>query len=281
MIKEVKLFLNGRSGCNVVLHKSNGITVVRKSTDDKRYQSRLFEQMQKQNAFVSDSVFMAPKLITESSTETFFFDMEYIPGEKYSDFLTRLSKIDLDKLINHYISFFEKNLVQSQNMMYDNSVFKHKAESLKKAINDRGALNNLIINALDSLMFDIPKSPLPIGYCHGDFTFSNMIFFNGSVFLIDFLDSFVDTPLIDLVKIRQDTCFKWTLLIDKETEQYKRDKTWQILNYIDFRINNYFEQNSYYNIWYNYLQKFNLLRIFPYLFNEEEKKIIIQSLKTL
>ena len=54
---------------------------------------------------------------------------------------------------------------------------------------------------------------IPIGFCHGDLTFSNIMFAldDNQVGLIDFLDSFIETPLIDLVKLRQDTHFHWTI----------------------------------------------------------------------
>ena len=42
---------------------------------------------------------------------------------------------------------------------------------------------------------------IPMGKCHGDLTFSNILFNGNNYYLIDFLDSFIESPLLDLVKI--------------------------------------------------------------------------------
>lgn len=281
MKKEGNLVLSGRSGCKVEIIKNDGATVVRKSSFVESYNTRLIRQVQKQKSFIPNSIFNTPEVLYENSDDPFYFDMEYIPGEKYSDLFIRLSKNDLDIIVKHLIKYFDDNLKQSIKSECDISVFKNKAESLKKELSAKGKLDSYINMVLDGLIFDIPHFPFPFGYCHGDFTFSNMIFLNGSVFLVDFLDSFINSPLIDLVKLRQDTCFKWTLLIDNETEHYKRDKSWQIMNYFDNIITDHFFKNPFYIAWYTYLQKFNLLRILPYLSEKKEIQIIINSLKTL
>ena len=40
---------------------------------------------------------------------------------------------------------------------------------------------------------------IPIGICHGDLTFSNILFNGNNYYLIDFLDSFIEYPLMDIV----------------------------------------------------------------------------------
>ncbi len=52
---------------------------------------------------------------------------------------------------------------------------------------------------------------VPIGPCHGDLTLSNVIFNPvDGVVLIDFLQTFLESPLQDLAKIRQDYEFGWS-----------------------------------------------------------------------
>ncbi len=36
--------------------------------------------------------------------------------------------------------------------------------------------------------------------------------------MIDFLDSFIETPLMDIVKLRQDTKYNWSYLLVNDTE---------------------------------------------------------------
>ena len=46
--------------------------------------------------------------------------------------------------------------------------------------------------------------------CHGDLTFENIIIYNSDVYLIDFLDSFVETKYIDCAKVFQDIITMWS-----------------------------------------------------------------------
>jgi thiamine kinase-like enzyme len=51
-----------------------------------------------------------------------------------------------------------------------------------------------------------------MGNCHGDFTFSNMIVSeNGDICLIDFLETFLETPLQDIAKLMQELKYYWSL----------------------------------------------------------------------
>lgn len=59
---------------------------------------------------------------------------------------------------------------------------------------------------------------IPLGKCHGDLTLSNLLvqerFARDSeptIVVIDFLDSFIESPLADLAKMAQDLLYGWTL----------------------------------------------------------------------
>ena len=128
---------------------------------------------------------------------------------------------------------------------------------------------------------NIPGTPLPIGICHGDFTFSNILFGDNKIYLLDFLDSFIESPLIDLVKISQDTCFKWSIMLEKEMPAHQKNKLIQTFNYLDHEIASFCNNQLGMSKWYNYLQVFNLLRIVPYLSNSEEIFFIEKSLRQI
>jgi hypothetical protein len=82
----------------------------------------------------------------------------------------------------------------------------------------------------------------------------------------------VETPLVDLVKLRQDTRYKWTLLVEKDLEQYRKNKIIQIFDHMDRKIEAYLSARPQLEEWYQYLQVFNILRILPYV--EDEKEIV-------
>ena len=61
---------------------------------------------------------------------------------------------------------------------------------------------------------DIRDLRIPMGRCHGDLTLSNVLIqesADDAVVLIDFLDSFLESPLADMAKINQDLGHAWTL----------------------------------------------------------------------
>lgn len=52
---------------------------------------------------------------------------------------------------------------------------------------------------------------IPIGPCHGDLTLSNIIVTSGSnVTLIDFLQTYLETPLQDVAKLMQEFLYGWS-----------------------------------------------------------------------
>lgn len=120
---------------------------------------------------------------------------------------------------------------------------------------------------------------IPIGHCHGDLTFSNILFNGNNYFLIDFLDSFIESPIIDMVKLRQDSYYRWSALMYKEKFDVCRFQI--VTNKIDKLLNEYFSQYSWYNQYYYYFQLMNLLRILQYA--KEEKVILFlkQHIKNL
>jgi thiamine kinase-like enzyme len=56
----------------------------------------------------------------------------------------------------------------------------------------------------------LAEYPINIGYCHGDFTFENIIISEKNIYLIDFLDSFIDSPIIDISKLLQEFDLNWS-----------------------------------------------------------------------
>ena len=111
---------------------------------------------------------------------------------------------------------------------------------------------------------------IPCGECHGDLTISNMLFANNQIYLIDFLDSYIESPMQDIVKIRQDTNYYLiTLLYNYKDDEYNLLQIKNNLNYIDniicLHFNNYFWYIKYYGIF----QLINLIRIIPYLKDED------------
>lgn len=94
------------------------------------------------------------------------------------------------------------------------SLFRDKLVSVSEATQDP-ELHRLVdacLGVVDALPSDMP---FPMGPCHGDLTLSNVILDPMSgITLIDFLDTFLETPLQDVAKLKQDFVYGWSFRKD-------------------------------------------------------------------
>ena len=244
---------------------------------NKLYNERLFRQQLKQQEFLStsdaDSQFTAPsilKLEHPASSGLSSFDMEYIHGEKYSEFLESVPVTQLHKIISDFIAFLDGEIDNAVFEEPNPGIIRKKIRSLSYEIRRKKTGMGIFLEKLDELESSIPDESLPMGFCHGDFTLSNMIFSNGRVYLMDFLDSFIESPVMDIVKLRQDTKFHWSLAIEDDLGNHQIGKIKQVLKYFDDQIVGHFCRRDFFTIWYDFLETINLLRIVPYLSKKRE-----------
>ena len=223
------------------LHRENSLVIKSSDIQDER----LYKSAQKQNSFKSN-FFKTPKIHDMSN---FSFCMDYIGGKSFNEFFEYASKDDLDFLIENIRGYLSETIIGSVDI--PTSLLKNKINSLNIKKNFLYLLDNK-----ESIQ-------VYVGNCHGDMTLSNMIF-GKDIYLIDFLDSYIESPTMDLVKLRQDTHLYWSLnMIDKTTDLTKIKLG---LKYIDnWILNNYKIED------YELLQIINLLRIYPYT---TDKRII-------
>ena len=241
--------VKGNSRYNVRL--IDGVVEKSTSTED----GRLYKSILKQLSFKSN-YFNTPDVYEYSHSK---FNMEYIKGESFYQFLTTASKRDLDGFIQKLDGYFEERIIGEVEIPIEILIKKLKEISADTYYIDKFSKQNNIT--------------VKVGPCHGDMTLSNMIF-TDKIYLIDFLDSYIESPTIDLVKLRQDTLLYWSLnMIDDEVDTTKIKIG---LNYIDnWLVDKYKIDN------YELFQIINLLRIFPYTKNEKIKKYLDYNLKKL
>lgn len=281
--------MEGRSGCKLDVVKDGDHVIIKKYSSSIVYNKRLLKQAKKQQNFYTNLpenyVFSTARVIEMYSSENSlaWFSMPYLFSEKYSNHLEQINFVSLKKVLSHIIDYFNFNLKNSIHTKIDDRIITSKIEELKLKVTENiNAVNkDYFFYSLEYLKTNIPDMPLPIGTCHGDFTFSNILFGDSKIYLLDFLDSFIESPLIDIVKIRQDTCFKWSIMLEKEMPSHKKNKLIQTFNYLDREIAVFCNNQSGLSKWYNYLQIFNLLRIVPYLNNSVEIFFIEKSLRQI
>jgi thiamine kinase-like enzyme len=119
------------------------------------------------------------------------------------------------------------------------------------------------------------KIIIPKTFCHGDLTFNNIIFHKKRLFFIDFLDSYIDSFLCDLIKLKQDLFYSWGISIENK----KCIRIHQVYTYIWKEIEDkYFRYINHIN--FDILDALNLLRLEPYLTNQYQRSILNQIIKT-
>lgn len=280
------LKMEGRSGCELVIEYQNSHAIIRKYSSSVKYNHRLIKQAEKQRNFYFSNqtqAFFTPEVleINNELNDISWFTMNYVFAEKYSDYLEQISVKQLKKLIQTFIQYLDQSFTNAEKVQVKEVIFLNKFSEIRtNIIQNQLPEADYFLQVIHQLENNIPNTSLPIGTCHGDFTFSNILFDDHEMFLLDFLDSFIESPMIDLVKLRQDTCYKWSIMLEKQMPQYKVNKLTQVFDYFDKELEAYCT-NLKLQDWYVFLQAVNLLRIVPYLKIQTEILFIKNALKQL
>ena len=217
---------------------------------------RLVASANKQTEFIS-KYFKTPKVLDIQSNK---FEMEYISGYSFSQFLTSASKRDLDGFINKIDGYLKENIIGELNVPIQ--LFINKIKSI-----------DFNSDLLLSKIKDKKDIKIKVGLSHGDMTLSNMIFAE-DIYLIDFLDSYIESPTMDIVKLRQDTHLYWSLNMVNDITDLTKIKLG--LNYVDNWITDNYPVED-----YELFQIINLLRIYPYTTDDKIKSYLQNNINTL
>lgn len=280
------LKLEGRSGCRLQIIPKEGVYFVRKYSKDASYNQRLLAQIKKQRIFFSENAvvgFSTPEVIEQSvaSENEAWFDMPYVHGQKYSELFERSSISEIKDLSGKFIQYFKDQFNSAKTTPVHAPVFLEKVRSIRQTLSLRADIDQQLVDRTLAFLKILPAESLPILPCHGDFTFSNMLFSDRQILLVDFLDSFIESPLIDLVKYRQDTFFYWSLIIESGIPESRSSKIVQVFRYLDQEIVKVFKDNTFVSQWYDYLQIFNLIRILPYVHHPSEIQFVQRGISRI
>jgi tRNA A-37 threonylcarbamoyl transferase component Bud32 len=228
--------VNGNS--NYIISVDDDKVIKKSQIED----NRLLLSAKKQIGFKS-KYFKVPKIYNFDNRN---ITMEYVKGDTFYDFFIRSSKRDLDEFIFKLEGYFNENIVGNYEIPI--KIIKDKLDTFN---------NN---KRLLDMIKDIEYLKVKIGPCHGDFTLSNMIF-SDDIYLIDFLDSYLESPTMDILKLRQDTHLYWSFNMTKYIKDEVKLKIG--LKYIDDWITETYDFE-----YYNLLQAINLYRIINYTSNK-------------
>ena len=279
--------VKGHSGCQIDIVRENDDLFVYKSTTDPKYFSRLQLQAQKQQdaATVELQHIRIPQIVNVHRDErSVVVKMEYVYSKNFVGYFeyagfeqiayfTKALKLFLDYEVKHS----SLQTVKADILKLKFADVSEKTKSNKVLKDDTEVLD--ILKEAEKIFTSSIDMELPIGKCHGDLTFSNILFNGNNYYLIDFLDSFIESPLLDIVKIRQDSAYQWSQLMF--TGEYDRLRLKIVADKIDSDIVKYASQFEWYQ-YYTVLQLMNFLRVLQYAHEKEVidylKRIIKQLL---
>ena len=272
----MKLEIKGHSGCQVDIVNENGQVFVYKSPQKQSYFNRLKLQGLKQMTASEVCIpnIRVPEILDiETNDDSVVLKMPYIYSKSFVSYFEYAGFEQINHLIDALCSFLSYEIHKSPLQKVKASVLQTKFEDVKNnTLNNphlKGDKEIERIIKLSSKYFEFAEDmELPIGKCHGDLTFSNILFSGNDYYLIDFLDSFVESPLLDIVKIRQDSAYLWSELMYSGECDSTRLKI--VADKIDTEIYNFASQFDWFR-YYKIFQLMNFLRILQYA---HERKVI-------
>lgn len=219
--------LKGHSGCHVFLCEHGNTRFVKKISGATGYFQRLEQQMIKQREF--EHAWIRKPSVYEFGTENdcFYFTMEYIKGVQLSTFISRNTVRDLDPIIEQILTFVRSNV---------RDVTTDFSAPLREKLWSISSTSDLQIDRYVQYCLAFDWSSIPTGYCHGDLTFENILVHQSRLYFIDFLDSFIETPYLDLSKLLLDILVLWSWRFERRRPFIKNAHIYEmVLSQLDSR----------------------------------------------
>ncbi|MDX1916252.1 MAG: phosphotransferase [Methylophilus sp.] len=265
-MEKVEIKILGHSGCTVEIVENFGDVCIRKATVDQNYMVRLHAQIAKQKSFSKlFSSVSVPEVYSEyQSPRVYFAEMQYIPALDIFSFVSIASKDDLDKFFNILEGYLKESLSLSKMTEFPLTNITNKLDQLEADLTNKLPKAVSYIHRLKHILKQNVFPPIPIGFCHGDLTFSNILIEPDceNIYLIDFLDSFLESPIQDIVKIKQDVVYHWSTQKAAQTFDICRARI--TFSYLNKRLDDFIAAHAINNAVVCLIQTINLMRILPY-----------------
>ena len=259
----MKVFtLTGHSGCTLEVEERDGHLVVVKTAKDKAYGERLKKQHEKQKNFKSGA-FHAPTILDCGYNEDglFAFSMEYVNGLTLAEHFKGIKISSIKTIAQKFFTLIPE--------VYDfdpgaKKIFSAKLKELGQTAEIGGDEKfKASLGKLEAYAWEYCVS----GYCHGDMTLENIIWKNGDLYLIDFLDSFYDSWMVDVAKLLLDVECLWSYRHARKTDENLKIRLLIFKNIIWEKILSLKEGRRLLDTIYH-MALINLLRIVPYTHDE-------------
>lgn len=279
---ETDIVDSSNSGAKITIIYDKNKTLLKKSEtcDLERFNSNI----SKQESFVPigsfKSALIHKKRITKKNIDIL---MPFYDGISGSNFTKKITLNDIDFLSNEFINYFKFLIEESVEKNLEGSVLINKCKKVNVGICENNFFHSnekkFLKKTLKNLMNSIEKNYLcPYSKCHGDLTFSNIIYdkHNKDLILIDFLETYISSYLLDIAKIKQDLIYGWSFRREPRTVKMKAF----IMGKYLYENINYLIKGKYRNL-FTIIDRLNIFRIAPYISDDCSKEWLMENLKLL
>ena len=306
--------IEGYSGCHVSVERNNtGAYLVKKSCSPS-YTPRLIKQKDKQikaRKSLNIQGICIPEVLYGHPSE----DGGYTIGMNFyhhHDAVTYISSCEakrIRELSNLILTFFRRSIdlcvEEGIPQPLPTEVITAKIQDVVRVLGENSVICGMeaeegmieyVRNTVAPTLIKILKINsdergciyVPMGHCHGDLTLSNILLSEGdgdselTVVLIDFLDSFVESPLADLAKLFQDLRYGWTmrLLLSEKSTQLCPLSVFTAMEYIKQQIETEFSHLSWFKSFHGVFLVLNQLRVLQYSKDIGAAKYLFQTVRS-
>ena len=206
---------------------------------------------------------MTPAVLKEGfdSEGRFFFDMEYIQGVTLAEYIKTMEIRKIRGLVTSLVENMvptEPRIAEKNGEAAINRCFLEKLDSLDASLS--GMENPHLMAAMKLLRkhhwCNVNASP-----CHGDLTLENIIVHNDRLYLIDFLDSFYDSWVMDMGTLLQDVQALWSY---RKEPAISMNTVLRLMVFRDVLVDTVGAIDQKYQIEIYYALLLKLVRIYPY-----------------
>jgi hypothetical protein len=286
--REPSIRIRGHSGCKIEVVMAEGRSWIEKSALTPDTAARLRRQTLKQRQARRSNqlaTVRVPEVRSERSLPGggYSVRMEYLDLLDCLEFYSTASLDDVEGVANRLIGYLDANLAGSSLKPVEATILLDKIDSIEEqlALASRLTSYRSLLESVRRRAADLGGLSLPVGPTHGDLTLSNVMVASdlSCIGLFDFLDSYLESPLVDIAKVRQDTQFGWSSLMSEAPLDRVRFK--QIMRHTDAIIVEHFERYEWFSRGIDLIQAVNLLRISPYARSEATHDFVIDALQQL
>lgn len=259
----IKIKIQGHSGCQIKVFEDDGNYFVAKKTQDINYIPRLKKQHNKHKEFKSSfDTIQTPEISGYIETpKAYSYFMKYIQGEDAIAFLERATIKDIESFSQNLITFLTESFNKAKNTLFPTMECRKKLDAIGQELHANNPFCKPLAH-LYKLLDRLTSTQLPIGLCHGDLTLSNMIINQKTeITVFDFLDSFVESPIIDIAKLFQDTRHHWILHKHQSQDPIHIQSCFSLINE---QLTLFIEENSINKSQLAFFEYLSLLRIVSY-----------------